>query len=192
LVTSSLGLAEGVALLAMEPFYFVMEGSHLAGIVTRADVQRPAVSMVTLSLILAAEARMGVLIQGWLGPEWEVYLTDERRNRLAEILEDRRRRNVEIGLLDCLMLGDRLKLLGKNRELIRALGYGEPGAYKDWKEQLGHLRDTLAHGGSLLDHDPEPIRAIQLFDAVRGFADVIWSLPESPVGHPQSGTPACP
>jgi hypothetical protein len=179
LVTSTLGLADGVALLETEPYYFVMEGSRLAGIVTRADLQRPAVSMVTLSLILAAEARMGVLIEGWVGPDWERHLTDERRAKLGEILEDRRRRNVEIGLIDCLMLGDRLKLLGKSRDLIASLGYLEPDAYRIWKEQLGGLRDSLAHGGSLLHHEPDPAKARQLFAEVRGFAEAIWSLPDA-------------
>jgi len=177
LVTSTLGLADGVALLETEPYYFVMEGSHLAGIVTRADLQRPAVSMVTLSLILAAEARMGVLIEGWVGSDWKRYLTDQRRDKLSEILEDRRRRNVEIGLIDCLMLGDRLKLLGKSVDLIATLGY-ELVAYKRWKEQLGALRDTLAHGGSLLDEEEDPSNAMGLFAAVRGFAESVWYVPE--------------
>lgn len=180
LVTSSLGLADGVAFLAMEPYYFVMEGSRLVGIVTRADLQRPAVSMVALSLILAAEARMGVLIKGWVGPGWESHLSDERRAKLGEILEDRRRRNVEIGLIDCLMLGDRLKLLGKSDALIGTLSYRDVGSYRGWKEELGGLRDTLAHGGSLLDEQRDPVKAIELFAAVRRFAEAIWSVAESP------------
>jgi hypothetical protein len=179
LVTSTFGLADGVALLAREPYYFVMEGNRLAGIVTRADLQRPAVSMVSLSLILAAEARMGVLIKGWVGTRWASHLTDERRTKLSEILEDRRRRNVEIGLLDSLMLGDRLKLLGKSVPLLSTLGFGDRRAYAEWKEQLGRLRDTLAHGGSLLDEERDPVRAIELFDSVRRFAEKIWAAPDS-------------
>ena len=179
LVTSTLGLADGVALLETEPYYFVLEGSRLVGIVTRADLQRPAVSMVTLSLILAAEARMGVLIEGWIGPDWERSLTDERRAKLGEILEDRRRRNVEIGLIDCLMLGDRLKLVGKSEGLVPALGFTAPASYRQWKERLGGLRDTLAHGGSLLDEERDPAKAIELFAAVRRFAEAVWSCAES-------------
>jgi hypothetical protein len=179
LVTSTLGLADGVALLEMEPFYFVMEGSRLVGMVTRADLQRSAVSMVTLSLVLAAEARMGVLIEGWIGADWESHLTGERQAKLGEILEDRRRRNVEIGLIDCLMLGDRLKLLGKSERLLAALGFTEQAAYRRWKEQLGGLRDTLAHGGSLLDEERDPVTAIELFAAVRRFAEAVWACPDS-------------
>jgi hypothetical protein len=179
LVTSTLGLADGVTLLQTEPFYFVMEGSRLVGIVTRADLQRPAVSMVTLSLILAAEARMGVLIEGWIGADWESHLTDERRAKLGEILEDRRRRNVEIGLIDCLMLLDRLKLLGKSERLLTALGFSEQAAYRRWKERLGALRNTLAHGGSLLDEERDPITAIELFAAIRRFAESVLTCPSS-------------
>jgi len=41
--------------------------------------------MVILSLILAAEARMGVLIEGSIGADWGSDLTDERRDMLGEI-----------------------------------------------------------------------------------------------------------
>jgi hypothetical protein len=180
LVTSSLGLADGIALLKTEPFYFVMEGSGLVGMVTRADLQRSAVSMVTLSLILAAEARMGVLIEGWIGNDWESYLSDERRANLGRILEDRRSRNVEIGLIDCLMLDDRLKLLGKSEMLRIALGFTGQTAFRRWKERLSRLRDTLAHGGSLLDRERDPIAAIDLFAAIRRFAESVWACPDSP------------
>jgi len=180
LVTSTLGLADGMALLQTEPFYFVMEGSRLVGMVTRADLQRSAVSMVTLSLILAAEARMGMLIEGWIGKDWESYLTHERRANLGEILDDRRRRNVEIGLIDCLMLDDRLKLLGKSEKLRTELGFTEQAAYRRWKERLSRLRDTLAHGGSLLDREQDPIMAIELFAAIRRFAETVWACPDSP------------
>jgi hypothetical protein len=91
-------------------------------------------------------------------------------------LEDRRRRNVDIALIDCLMLGDRLKLIGKSRELVRALGFEDPRHYRSWKETLGGLRDTLAHGGSLLDAERDPLKAIDLFAEVRGFAERIWSF----------------
>jgi hypothetical protein len=77
------------------------------------------------------------------------------------------------------MLGDRLKLLGKSVTLLSLLGFGDRRAYTEWKEQLGRLRDTLAHGGSLLDEERDPVRAIELFDSVRRFAEKIWAAPDS-------------
>jgi hypothetical protein len=38
------------------------------------------------------------------------------------------------------------------------------------------LRDNLAHGNGLLGAEPEPVRAIDLFEAVRSFAEKMWEL----------------
>ena len=64
LVTSSLGLAEGVRLLKAQAFYFVLEGNRLNSIVTRADLRRPADYASCGSLeIQTASAGIGVLVR---------------------------------------------------------------------------------------------------------------------------------
>ena len=183
LASSSLGLADAVALLADEPFYFVLEGQELMGVVTRADLQRPSVSMVTLAMILAAESRMGELIIGWLGPGRAEYLSEGRSQKATEVLRDRQRGNADLALIDCLMLNDRLDLIGKSPALVAALGY-DAQAFQGWKKELRSLRDTLAHGLSLLDAVENPVDAVTTFNAVRRFAEVVWEAPLTPVPRP--------
>jgi hypothetical protein len=44
------------------------------------------------------------------------------------------------------------------------------------KRPLVRLRDNLAHGGGLLQAESDPVRAIELFEDVRSFAERIWGL----------------
>jgi CBS domain-containing protein len=176
LVTSTLGLADGVRLLGEQPYFFVIDGHDLAGIVTRADLQRQSVSMVVLSMILASEMGMNRLIPRYLSEEWMSRLPDESALGLLTMYERRVLANAEISHLDCLMLHQRLDLLRESEDLMLALGGTSRSAFKTWKKRLVALRDVLAHGGGLLHAESDPVRAIDLFDRVRGFAERVWEV----------------
>lgn len=176
LVSSALSLADGVRLLSELPYYFVLEGDHLVGIVTRADLQRQAVSMVLLGFILASEIGMNLLIEERLGNDWMNQLGGDRAQEVERLYQERVKANVEISRLDCLMLHQRLSLLGKSPGLCVDLGFDTKRSYAQWAKSVTRLRDTLAHGGGLLHVRPDPVEAIQLFDEVRGFAERIWAL----------------
>jgi hypothetical protein len=178
LVSSALSLADGVRLLSELPYYFVLEGDQLAGVVTRADLQRQAVSMVLLGFILASEVGMNLLIEDRLEEGWVDSLSGNAPEEVERIYQERVRTNAEISRLDCLMLHQRLSLLGKSRETCRDLGFSSKKAYARWASTMTRLRDTLAHGGGLLHARPDPVEAIQLFDEVRRFAERVWALAE--------------
>jgi hypothetical protein len=180
LATASLGLADGVLLLKEAGFFFVMEGNKLRGIVTKADLQRPAVSMVTLSLALAAEAGMDRIIENWHGQEWQNSLSPKRRRAAEDVYKERKRHDVDIELLQCIMLADRMTLLGKLPPVIELLGFQSRAEFNRWARKLEELRNTLAHGGDIFDIEGNPGAAIELFRKVKGFAERIWKVP-SPV-----------
>lgn len=176
LVSSDLGLADGVSRLKAHPYYFVLQRDNLQGIVTRADLQRPAVGMVLFSLILTSEAAANMIIDRCLGPAWIERLSAEQRAHVNEVFNQRLRTNTEVTMLDCLMLHDRLQLLGKCDRAVPELGFASGKQFRKWKERLVNLRDNLAHGGGLLHAEPDPTHAIELFEDVRSFAERIWEL----------------
>jgi hypothetical protein len=165
LVSSDLGLADGVSRLKARPYYFVLQRDNLQGIVTRADLQRPAVGMVLFSLILTSEAAANVIIDRCLGRTWIEHLPVKQV-----------RTNTQVTRLECLMLHDRLHLLGNCDRVVPELGFASSKQFKSWKERLVKLRDNLAHGGGLLHAESDPVQAIQLFEDVRSFAERIWEL----------------
>lgn len=176
MVSTSLGLAEGVIALKTRAFYFLLDGHRLSGVVTRSDVQRPAVSMVTLSLILICEAGLNQVIPSWMGATWAEQMPLKRRRHAEENLAQRRRYNASLGLRDCLFIEDRLALVAKNRELLSELGFESRRKFEAWSNRLSRLRDVLAHAGSILHHEPDPECAIVLFSDVRDFARRTWQL----------------
>lgn len=177
LVSSDLGLADGVSRLMSRPFYFVLHRDILRGIVTRADLQRPAVGMVLFGMILASETAANVIINHCLGPSWIDHLSAGRRASIQRIFADRRRTNTEVTMLECLMLRDRLNLLGEcGPSVISRLGFASVDQFTDWVKSLTRLRNNLAHGGSLLHAERDPIHAIELFESVRSFSQRIWEL----------------
>ncbi len=175
LVTADLGLADGVKRLAGQRFFFVLDGDVVRGIVTRADLQRPAVSMVALSFVLLAEAGLSRLIdQAWPQDAWLEELTERRAAAVREVFESRRLRNTEIGLLECLNLDDRLRLAERSAAMREQLGHPSRTGFKRWSEQLKRLRDPLAHGGDLLSATTDADQAIALFTGVMEFAERAW------------------
>lgn len=176
LVSADLSLTDGIAQLENHRFYFVLQGGKLQGIVTRADLQRPAVAMVLFSLILATEAGMNSIITRYLGDSWIEQLDERQRSRVEKIHAERVRTNTEVTKLECLMLSDRMNLIGRCEEAVSGLGFSSYDELIDWKKRLLRLRNVLAHGGGILDAQPQPQDAIKLFKEVRSFAERTWKL----------------
>jgi hypothetical protein len=175
LVTSDLSLVDAVELLAGDPhFFFVLVANQLGGIVTVSDLQRPAVSMVAFSLVLAAETALNRIIEQHHGKDWITLLSDKHERQLRSVFDRHRRHNADLALLDCLTLDDRLHLIGLSDEARRALGLTSPLDLEERLHQLKHLRNTLAHGGGLLDVERDPNKAIVLFTEIRRFAQTAW------------------
>jgi hypothetical protein len=163
LVSSDLSMADGIMRPKRQQFYFVLQRDQLQGIVTRADLQRPTVSMIVFSLILVSEAAMREIISRHMASEWFDKLRPAARVEVEEVYADRRKTNTEVSKLDCVMIHDLLALLYKCTGIIEQLGFTK-NQFRTWKEQLRLLRDTLAHGGGLLHAEPDPLRAIKLFE----------------------------
>ena len=157
--------------LATQPWYFVIAGREIRGIVTRADLQRPAVAMVTFSFVISAELAINTIVEGTLGPEWLDRLPKKQREHVEQIYADRRAADVEIGHLECLMLHQRLALLGKCPAARELLGFRSNKEFRQWGHELCRLRDVLAHGGTILHVDRDPLTAIAMFTHVRQFAE---------------------
>lgn len=177
-VPGTSSLADSVERLKTAEHLFVM--SRAAGVdavVTRADLQRPAVAMVALALTLAAEAALTQLIrENYDATGWRVHLSKERLAKAEEVLADRQRHNAELELLDCIMLDDRLTLVRKHRGLIEGLGLASAKQARRWFATLSDCRDVLAHAGSLLSVADTPQAAIEIFAEVRRFAESAWKL----------------
>jgi hypothetical protein len=177
-VSGALPLTDAVAALTHQPFLFVLERDRVNGMVTRADLQRLPVSMVALGLIIAGEAALDVLIARFSNMEWLPLLSPERQEGIQVVFDDRRKRNAEITLLQCLNLDDRVTIASRLDRLCLELGHPSRRSFNTWAKPIKDLRNTLAHGGGLLDAEPDPVAAAHLFQSARGFAERAWMVVE--------------
>ena len=184
LVTSRLPLAQALALLTERPWFFVLDGHDVDALLTIADLQLPPVSLVVFGFVLSVEVGLDAYIDLLLGDSWEGLLTAEKTSRLTAIFEERRRRNVQITRRACLDLDGRLRILCKSVELREAIGVSRSRVERDG-EDLKRLRDTLAHGGSLVDVEGDARAGLAVALKASEFADQIWAGLSStqPAGH---------
>jgi|GEM_PF-1820114 len=174
-VASDLPLADLMTALRSREYLFVLDHDRIRWIVTRADLQAPAVGMVVLAYLVAIEIAMAKLIVLELGDAWPDKLTEKRRNRAVEIFERRQKDNAAIGLQECLYFGDWLYLAARTPAVREALGASSARALEATVGFFAELRNSLAHGGSILDGSP-PEEAIDRFIRIRDVADLVWQL----------------
>lgn len=178
IVTSTLSLTEAMRELRTREFLFVLDGRRVVAVVTRADIQRPAVSMVVFEFILIIESSLARLIEAHLATVWREMLSPERLLAAEVRLLDRRHRNAELTLEDCLTFEDRIALVRESSSLRSQLGYSGKGQFDRDTGRLKRLRDTLAHAGNILDFQPDPEEALQFAEEVRALAERALTLVE--------------
>lgn len=150
-----------------------MDGHEINAILTVADLQLPPVSLVVLGFILAIEAGIDVYIDRLIPDTWQELIPDTRMTKINAVFEGRQRRNAGISLKSCLDLEARLVLLCKSKAVRDAVGLSRKEVKRDG-EDLKRLRDTLAHGGSLIDFNSDAASGLRVAQKARNLADHIW------------------
>lgn len=173
LVTAELPLAEALALLAQRPWFFVLDGHEINAILTVADLQLPPVSLVVFGFILAIEAGIDTYVDRLVPDTWQELIPDTRMTKITAVFEGRQRRNAGISLKSCLDLEARLVILCKSKAMRDAVGLSRKEVERQGQD-LKRLRDTLAHGGSLIDLSGDAASGLRVAQKARNLADHIW------------------
>lgn len=151
-------LLHAVVRLRDHPFLFATHRDQISGLVTRADLAQPAVSLLVLGSILALERTLDEVIARRVGDRWRDELTAERVARIERIHLDRTRRNAELDVTSALNLDDRLRLLRRSGGYVD-LGFTSASTFRRWATDLSRMRDCTAHGDSILDAFADPADA---------------------------------
>ena len=176
-VERSLPLIEFAEILLHKPYVFILDQDRVRWVATRADLQAPAVTVVVLSYLVAIEVGLASLVPIDLGDNWFSRLSEASRASALKIYEQKRARNVAIGLEDCLYFKDWIHLVQSSPSLVVELGYRSKRAFHADTGSFPELRNDLAHGGSLLN-SATPEEAIERFKRIRDLADRVWDTLE--------------
>lgn len=162
--------------LSHHPGIFVLGTEGVRGIVTRADLQLSPVSLYVFGLILAIEAGLDRQIRACAGDHWRECLTKERLKSIMKVFTERSRNDAEIDLLQCLNLDDRVTVVARVPAAREAIGLRSRNAVEDAMKDIKRLRNTLAHGDSILDQIPNPVLALERITMSRQLAERFWEI----------------
>lgn len=151
-------LANVVAGLKDRTCFLVSILGHPSGIVTRSDLQKPPVRMWLFGIITLTEMRLTQLIERFCpAGSWRQFVSDSRLQKAEELLAERKRRNQNLDLLDCLQFADKGQIVARNEELRRKTRFESRRKLEQTIKSLEQLRNNLAHSQDILASDWELI-----------------------------------
>lgn len=160
-ISESAPLAEVILRLANTPWLFVRVMGGVGGILTRGDLQKPPVRMWLFGMIALLEMRATRLIELTCpGESWKQYLSESRLQKAEALLEERKRRNQNLGLIDCLQISDKGQIIAKNETMRRLAKMDSRRQTEEIIKRLESLRNNLAHSQDIIACDWETIVAL--------------------------------
>ncbi len=160
-ISDAAPLADVVLGLADSPRLFVQVLGTVGGIITISDLQKPPVRMWLFGMISLMEMRMSRLIElQCQGDSWKQYLSETRLQKAEALLEERKRRNQNLDLIDCLQISDKGQIVARNEELRRLTKMQSRRQTEQVIKMLESLRNNLAHSQDIISCDWETILAL--------------------------------
>ncbi len=176
IVAADLPLAALIEMLALRDFVFVLDGAEVSGIVTLADLQNPIIGLYVFGLLVATERACDQLIARYTNRDWKRLVSPARLKKIQEVYNDRVATNTEIDLLACSNLDDRLTMVAGIAQLRSALGWRSKSQADKAAKEIKRVRNSLAHGDTLLSAVPDPRAAVAAIGTVRRLAETAWRL----------------
>jgi hypothetical protein len=153
-VPDSAGFPELVMWLNDRPRLFVTVLGQVGGIVTRTDLQKPPVRMWLFGMITIIEMGLTRMIEAaYPEDSWKECLSEGRLEKAETLLEERRRRSQDLGLLDCLQFSDRGQIVLRNEALRKQAGFVSRSRGEQTVKELEALRNNLAHSQDIIACD---------------------------------------
>lgn len=150
IVSSTTPLIDVLPIMRTRDHLFVLDGFKLESIVTSADLQKPPVRMLLFGLVSLLDMFLLVLVRTHYTEEAiRKTLKPERLKAAQELYDERKRRNEEIDLADCLQISDKRDLILK---VItpKQLGFDSRRAAEKLFNHAEKLRNHLAHSQDLV------------------------------------------
>lgn len=174
-LTQAASLEQAVEPLSVHGYCVLLDDGGLpAGIITVADLQRPAAALWAFGLILSLESAAAMLFPSLLDRRWLDVLPEDLRKSVGGRIRERRGTDQYLSDVDCLYFKEKLDLTRKALEL----GGLMPIASDDWAEMIGSveaLRNDLAHGRGLGSSTRSSNIAI-LLGQTQNLTQKLWEL----------------
>lgn len=154
LASDSTPLLKSIPLLANQPWVFVISSQGISGIVTRADLQKPPIRTLLFGIVSLLEMHLTFWITKYYGDtEIENTVPSARLDKAKELLIKKRKRNEDIGILDCLQFCDKRDLIIKKTKFLKSLELGTKSQAESLLKYAENIRNNVAHSQADLVFD---------------------------------------
>jgi hypothetical protein len=151
LITDTTPLTEVLNILKTNQRAFVLSRNSVEGIITRADLQKPPVRILLFGLISLLEMHLTYLVRKFYpNKSWIKKLKDTRIKKAKAMLKERKKRNEEIDLTDCLQFSDKRQLVLEEKNITNILGFTSKKSGYRILRSIEKLRDKLAHSQDIV------------------------------------------
>ncbi len=167
LTSDSTPLARLLAILKNRQYVFVLSERGVAGIVTRADLNKPPVRVYLFGVISLLEMHLAYWVKVTYGEDsWQALLKPIRLEAAKKVQTDGRTRNQDMVLVECLQFCDRRDLVVANAALPEKLGLGSRKQAERLFKEAERLRNLLAHSQQDLANGSSWEELIDLVEAI--------------------------
>lgn len=150
IISESTLLIDTLKLMETKDRLFVMSGSEIDLIITKADLQKPPIRMLFFGLITVLENEMATQIRAHHPNEtWKELLTEGRLEKVRAIYNERLEKNLQIDLIDCTQFADKRTIILADETIRTSLFHSSKNYAEKWMKNAEALRDDLAHAQSL-------------------------------------------
>lgn len=145
IVSAQMPIADLIPQLRESPYRLVLCGERIDGLVTQSDLLKLPVRLVSFALITHLEQVMAdVIAASWPVDAWMSLLSQGRRDKIKKKCAELSGRRMNPPLLELTDFCDK-------RQLCRMLVEGSKSVFDKELEDLGVLRDQLAHAATFID-----------------------------------------
>jgi hypothetical protein len=144
--------------LSASKYCFISELGSITAVITRSDIQKIPVRMWLFGMISIIEIYVSRMLEiKYPDGSWQKELSQSRLEKAQEFQHERKRRNQNVKLLDCLQLVDKARILMKDPDIREDAGFESRREAEKAIREFESLRNNLAHSNDLISYDWDAI-----------------------------------
>ena len=152
---------EVIDCLSRSRYCFISVLGSVGAVITQNDIQKPSMRMWLFGMITVLEMFIVRTIETkYPHSTWQRELAPVRLKKAEDLQNERKRRNQHVKLLDCLQLGDKIKILIRDPEMREDMGFESKRTAEKATKDFESLRNNLAHAQDIITYNWDSIVTI--------------------------------
>ncbi len=168
-ISESTPIADLINEFENKDFLFVLVGSKITGILTKADINKPPVRIYVFGTISLFEMHLNSWITHHFPEDsWQNEISKARIANAKEIFDKRQGNNLELSLLECIQFCDKRDILLKSDDFLSVFTFSNK-AFKKLLKNAEKIRNELAHSQNSIIANIEWVEFVKTLSEIELF-----------------------